>query len=295
MNGDRGGDHRELAPPSDGDGGAPEIFPLPRQSTYGWFAEANGVLVGWRNDQFLIMSQLGTKRLHSFPLTEEGWMVAWLTMSSQYPQLAENVSGRLAAEGRERAVGQLATYAVLQDRTLLRGYGWPDAAFVPGTSCTLRFNEEGLFVDPYLSGRAAFIRSPFKDALAPEFSGPGRVTTGGKVFGGGFGPVGAAEGMIAASVINALTTRTKIHTVIRYEATNLEAFFFYSKETPDNLRMQMSKVLSHIRPKGQPGAAAAAPSTRLDQLKQLGELRDSGVLNEAEFEAEKQRISASDS
>lgn len=38
--------------------------------------------------------------------------------------------------------------------------------------------------------------------------------------------------------------------------------------------------------------AAAAPS-KLDQLKQLGELRDAGVLSQEEFEAEKAKIMAS--
>jgi hypothetical protein len=41
------------------------------------------------------------------------------------------------------------------------------------------------------------------------------------------------------------------------------------------------------------GAAAEPPndmSSQLTQLKQLGELRDQGVLSEAEFEAQKQKI-----
>ena len=41
-----------------------------------------------------------------------------------------------------------------------------------------------------------------------------------------------------------------------------------------------------------PPAAATAPSgeSRIDQLKELGELKAQGVLNDAEFEAEKARI-----
>ncbi|SHJ11665.1 Short C-terminal domain-containing protein [Tessaracoccus bendigoensis DSM 12906] len=39
-------------------------------------------------------------------------------------------------------------------------------------------------------------------------------------------------------------------------------------------------------------APASVPSTMLDQLAQLGQLRDAGVLTEAEFEAQKQRILA---
>ena len=45
-------------------------------------------------------------------------------------------------------------------------------------------------------------------------------------------------------------------------------------------------------PQAQPAPAAAAQSgeSRIDQLKSLGELKAQGVLNDAEFEAEKARI-----
>lgn len=38
--------------------------------------------------------------------------------------------------------------------------------------------------------------------------------------------------------------------------------------------------------------AAAAPESTLDQLKKLGELKQQGVLTDAEFEAQKQKILA---
>jgi hypothetical protein len=41
-----------------------------------------------------------------------------------------------------------------------------------------------------------------------------------------------------------------------------------------------------------PAAAAAPPADPLDQLKQLGELKASGVLTDAEFEAQKAKILA---
>jgi hypothetical protein len=142
---------------------------------------------------------------------------------------------------------RLGTYAELPGVTLPGGYGWDEPTFVPGTEGALKFTNEGIWVRP-ISGWAALIRSPYKDALALEFSGPGAVTSGPTLFGGGFGLKGAAEGMIVASVLSALTTRTTIHTVIRYQAVNLEAFFFYSKATPDQLRVQLSQALSLIRP-----------------------------------------------
>ena len=49
---------------------------------------------------------------------------------------------------------------------------------------------------------------------------------------------------------------------------------------------------SQPAPAPAPAPANAAGASMLDQLTQLGQLRDSGVLTEAEFEAQKQRILA---
>ena len=43
-------------------------------------------------------------------------------------------------------------------------------------------------------------------------------------------------------------------------------------------------------PEAAPAAPAPAGESRVDQLKALGELKAQGVLNDAEFEAEKARI-----
>jgi phage-related tail fiber protein len=43
-------------------------------------------------------------------------------------------------------------------------------------------------------------------------------------------------------------------------------------------------------PAAAPASAPAAGESRIDQLKELGALKEQGVLNDAEFEAEKARI-----
>ncbi len=56
-----------------------------------------------------------------------------------------------------------------------------------------------------------------------------------------------------------------------------------------------SKIIERSKPQVitvQSAAPAAAP-TKLEQLKQLGELRDAGILSPEEFEAEKAKIMAS--
>lgn len=53
---------------------------------------------------------------------------------------------------------------------------------------------------------------------------------------------------------------------------------------------QHNQVHAQPQPAAPPPPAAADAGDRLGQLKQLGELRDAGVLTEAEFEVQKARI-----
>lgn len=54
-----------------------------------------------------------------------------------------------------------------------------------------------------------------------------------------------------------------------------------------------SPVAQQVPPASPAASPAPAGSSVLDQLAQLGQLRDTGVLTETEFEAQKQRILAS--
>lgn len=260
----------------------PELWPPPT-GHFAWFASADGMRFGWTESSFHLRSAGGLweKTLLKFPMTAEGWATAWQTLLTEYPGLAAEVS----VEYGKQYGKQYGSYVVLKDCTLLGGYGWDDG-FAPGAECRLSFTAEGLWVHAISSGRFAFVfHSPYEDALALEFSGPGHVTTGGRFFGGGFGVAGAAEGMIVASILNTLTSRTDIKTVIRYQAADLEAFFFYSGATPEDLRVQMSKVLGLIKP----------PNTRpatsvVSELEKLVELHNSGALSDDEFAALKKKI-----
>lgn len=65
-----------------------------------------------------------------------------------------------------------------------------------------------------------------------------------------------------------------------------------SRRQADRWATQDAEKYGYDEP--QQAAAPAAPSTddKLDQLKQLGELKTSGVLTDAEFEAQKAKILA---
>jgi phosphoglycolate phosphatase-like HAD superfamily hydrolase len=53
---------------------------------------------------------------------------------------------------------------------------------------------------------------------------------------------------------------------------------------------QQQAQQQYAAPEPPPAAPAAGMESVLDQLKQLGELRDAGVLTEAEFEAQKAKL-----
>jgi len=53
--------------------------------------------------------------------------------------------------------------------------------------------------------------------------------------------------MATAGVLNALTTRTSVKTVVRVRGTGCELFLLHIKSTPEQLRIEMSRPLGAIR------------------------------------------------
>jgi hypothetical protein len=186
----------------------PSLWPLP-VTAYPMFATHGNHQFGWRDSGFEIVrfNIAWTKVVRRAPRTEDGWNELWLVMVSEYPQLADAVNaqfeqrkGAWLAQVDNHAIRDelksLGTLTTLNDCVLLGGYGY-DETFLAGAQCNLYFTSEGLWIT---AGRAwtPRIRSPYSEAKAVEFSGPGRVTKGGGFIGGGFGLKGAAEGMIVA-------------------------------------------------------------------------------------------------
>jgi hypothetical protein len=189
--------------------GAPEqptLFPLPAPIRE-YFAEAGGSWFGWTKDHFRIMRPAHVT-LREFPLSPTGWDSAWQVLTADHPLLASAIAARLRQD-QELAVlyqeyRRQEVWAELEDCALVGGHGWDPQAFPTGTDCVLRFTADQLRVRPP-NGWAPLLRAPYIDSIAIEFSGPGDVRTGGGIISGGFGLAGAAESMIAATVINALT------------------------------------------------------------------------------------------
>ena len=178
----------------------------------------------------------------------------------------------------------------LRPVVLLGGYAPDAAAIVIAESYDARFLEDRLAIYPVRYWEAR-IEVPYSEVEDVEIGGPGLVKSGGGFVGGGFGAVGALEGMAIASVLNALTTRTSITTIVRIQGTGCELFLLHRQSTPDQLRMTMSRALGAIRAARAASAESAKAKTpppgaasSVGELAKLVEMLQAGLLTREEFD-----------
>jgi hypothetical protein len=121
-----------------------------------------------------------------------------------------------------------------------------------------------------VSGEAPTVALPYDRGTTLEIGGPGEVTSGGGFFGGGFGAQGAAEGMVISSVLNALTTKTDIQTVVGIESDDCQIIALCETATPEQLKLSLAPVYGHIKAAQQKATETASHSSGLvEQLERL--------------------------
>ena len=247
----------------------------------------------------------GLKVLESFPLTEAGWVRAWQSFATQNPAAVPKVlamlrdreaeAARLSGGSREVNEFDAQSLAILRSVAYLGGYVSASGMFA-GQWYDVRFLEDRLLIFPSRQPEV-LAQVAYSEIEDVEIGGPGLVRTGGGFVGGGFGLQGAAEGMAIATVLNALTTRTSIKTIVRIQATHCELFLLHVKATPEQLRIGLSRPLGAIRA-ARPAAAAgmnqqpmaAAPASPVEELTKLAGMLESGLLTREEFELMKARV-----
>lgn len=101
---------------------------------------------------------------------------------------------------------------------------------------------------------------------------------------------GVARTAVIAGTATAVSNRVSRRQAGRWAAQDQQA---YEHEVYE--QQQQAAYAQQQPAYAQPPPAAASPdmSNQLAQLKQLGELKEAGVLSDAEFEAQKQRILSS--
>lgn len=248
------------------------------------------------------------KVVESFPLTEDGWARAWQSLVRQnpaaVPQILATLRAREADAARLRAqdadsreVAELGARALVSLRGVAYLGGYVQvSAITPGGLYDVLFLEDHLVVSAHRQAKV-LAEVPYSQVEDVEIGGPGLVKTGGGFVGGGFGVSGAVEGMAIAAVLNTLTTRTSVKTVVRIQGTSCELFLLHTKLTPEQLRIAMSRPLGAIRsarPTQTAGgtrheAPPAAPSP-VQELTKLADMLEKGLLTREEFDLMKSKL-----
>jgi predicted RNA-binding Zn-ribbon protein involved in translation (DUF1610 family) len=180
------------------------------------------------------------------------------------------------------------------DARILRSFSLAGAggtAIPLGSECDVMFAADVIRI---LSTGGHVDNVPYREVHAVEVTGSTTRSSAG-VFGGGFGVAGAAEGMLVASVINSLSARRTVYTVLRVAAAAAEYVFVSYKFDSSALQTFLTPVQVRIR-NAQTGQQSLAPppsssfTSVADELAKLAQLRDSGVLADSEFAAAKARL-----
>ena len=177
-----------------------------------------------------------------------------------------------------------------QDRRVLAGctvIGGHSHSIDPGARVTVTFDADHIAL-AVVGGETTII--PYSDVVTFEIEGRGVVKSGTRLMGGGFGLAGAAAGMLAATAINSLTSKTNIETVINIQADTKAVILFYDQVDPTNLKLQLSPAIARIEAAKRKAGSSPAPSNPVAQLAQLDELHKSGALSSGEFAKAKARI-----
>jgi len=189
---------------------------------------------------------------------------------------------------------ELGHYGADTDRRFLHGFllaACGGSEIPVHTRCDIDFAQGGITIrGPFLVNESV----RYEDVEALQVTGSTTRRSAG-VFGGGFGVIGAAEGILAAAVINSLTTRTKIYTVVRIATTKSEYVFVSYKLDSDAVQMSLVPVQLRIRraraadqnPVSQPSPSSGSVA---DELTKLARLHESGALDDAEFRSAKTRL-----
>lgn len=96
--------------------------------------------------------------------------------------------------------------------------------------------------------------------------------------------------MVAAGLLNSLTTRSSVETIVHLQTEHWQRVLFHDQNTPEQLRLQFAEELARYQQVQQKQGTASAPPDLSTQLKTLGELRDQGVLSPEEFEVAKAKL-----
>lgn len=160
----------------------------------------------------------------------------------------------------------------------------------PGTRLNIRFDPNDVRII-VVGGDASVV--PYSDIEALDIEGRGELRSGGKFFGGGFGVRGAVEGILVASVLNSLTAKSDIETIVGLRTRAWQLYVFWDGATPDALKRDLAPAYARLKAAHQAisGRNSAAPKRSVaEELAKINELYGTGALSADEFAEAKRKI-----
>lgn len=136
------------------------------------------------------------------------------------------------------------------------------------------------------------ITIPFSQLVNIEVTGPGTETSNAGIIGGGFGLEGAAKGILAATVINALTTSSKTNTFLRLATSSAEIMLHITTLDPTELRLLLSTAFVKMEANKQikPIQSDRSDTLLSNEIEKLHQMFSDGILTEEEFTSAKKGL-----
>lgn len=167
--------------------------------------------------------------------------------------------------------------------TFVGGHG---VGLEPGEWVTLAIDDDELRI---VSGEPAVVTFPYSQLRGIELGGPGRVVEEGGFVGGGFGVSGFLIGALAAGLLNSLSHREHIESVIGIQSREAEVFLSSGKQTPDQMRLELSRAF--VRAAEGAGADHQLGAEEIGAaIRTLAKLRADGLVTDAEFEQKRREL-----
>ena len=196
----------------------------------------------------------------------------------------ELTARKTLADGRRALMGQVRARRLIGvlKVTVLGGSGWEDEV---KQVLHLTLDEHNLYLAN--EQRAEERAIPLADLSKVDIAGPGTFTSGGGFGGGGFGVEGFVVGAAAASVLNALTTRTKTETLIYLRFKETELVLLNGEEDLEGMRIRLSPLFVRVKNAAEPVQGGFDVA---EQLARLAELKGKGELSDEEYSLAKAKV-----
>lgn len=206
------------------------------------------------------------------------------------PKDSLSTAGEYAASLDQRGVARPTGAAAGSDRVLrmtLLAVGGADLE--PGLVTELQFEAGGF----QIKQGDVVLEYTYEELLRLEVGGRGVRETSLGLIGGGFGVEGAVKGIVAASVINALTTQSSVDTNLQVGAMDAEFLLHTSSLTPEQLRGALADTFvkfHRIEHERQSRSASQVGESAVAQVERAHALLAAGAITQEEYENLKKGI-----